>query len=1163
MLVRTYQRKRRGVPSGSDDSFAESASQDSQSFFSSQSQEFQLNGLPSSQNSDWSLVGSDDPEAMLERPRSFHCNANPPGGLFSPESEPLHHSCSEPDAFRGFLSQPTRSSLRPPGPSRTRTEPNRAEPRRRSAASWRSQMDGGDDSSGFLNHVKMKKGGKGSQSKGSQGQGRKQGRRGKAEGESQEAEVETLGQRRPGNGKGKQDSERESDAEEDELRELEALFKSPVHRNTLLTQKHSSSLMHAAGTAAAAAVAAATAATAAAAASAAGASVLESQELYSQDSDLPGPRGSSFMEPEESDFRGPRGTSLMEAQESGEMMASLDEAMFALDGLKLRQPIRVQRSAATSLASICSAVDRRRLLRSQGWVGWLIKQIMDALLLLPITDHPLALAAAASFFFVSSDDVESDFPDPSHALSFLLALLKHHSAAVPPPVSPSPRPAHASAASCGKSPPSRVGFPWRECPVKGMERREAEAAVAAETAPDNTLPPFSSSGPGRHQLMRVGLKDEMRRLGGLHLVAAVAARHMLQFPSLSSSTHEPHAGGLGAKEAEREAWGDAKRRRLGSKEHPCGFEKKHHLQQKHKRMGGTEATAAANEGLTHNGRISTGVDVATSCLGVLEHVTFMSRDNQDYLIRLLLPTDTLPGAKRRKLSGCHTASPAAVPLMAAAASSRAFGEGKGGSSSERPFLALLLECLEGLAGGGGIPTSKGKESASTSETDSEGEEEDAAGGAVRAGGGGVVILGDDVPLDLGWEEGSEEGEVERGEGEKGSGQNGGERVCGVAAKGKSGGGRRGVQAGGKERASAAPFSFDPWGEEGTGRVAGKIVGKIAVRAGAGKIAVRAGAGKSSGADKGPQGKVAFNAGARRSAVKQFEQKQEQAVMLGEAVEGGYDEEEEGSRHGENGALPMEVRHSNGGVVLGEDVPAAEEEDEEEDGKEGEFGTRKARSGAVGRGGGVVLGEAVGEEQEGSDDGDSEESGLSGRERHRRACSAIKSGSGVRERGDGGLGRSEGVGKDPYEFLMDSQVEEELLLGEELLVGGEWGGVRGGGGCGEGQGGVCGWGLRLGEEVEGGSRGNDGEGGELCRQACVGDHTRKAMGMMMANAKAMAVARRGLQKGAERWQGRTGLLWWRLWLRPAAPTSAGSMPSLLLLRPGVTLQESQLWQQLRR
>ncbi|CAI5487028.1 unnamed protein product [Closterium sp. Naga37s-1] len=848
---------------------------------------------------------------------------------------------------------------------------------------------------------------------------------------------------------------------------------------------------------------------------------------------------------------------------------------------------------------------------------------MDALLLLPITDHPLALAAAAIFFFVSSDDVESDFRDPSHALSFLLALLKHHiapcpplivestkypshalsfllallkhhSAAAPPPAAPSPRPAPASAATRDKSLPARAGSPWQECPVKGGERREAEAAAAAEckvrklfprggggvmwdgeeedgegegvreeeakrgrvggtgggsaaggpgdggggssdvtvvalvlatlkricssvialqAAPDNTLPPFSSGQPGRHQLMRVGLKDEMRRLGGLHLVAAVAARHMLQFSSLSTSTHEPRAGCLGAKEAEREAWGDAKRRRLGSKEHPFGLKKKHHLQQKHKRMGDAEAAAAANEGLTHGGRISTGVDVATSCLGVLEHVTFMSRDNQDYLIRLSLPTDTLPGAKRRKLSGCHTASPAAVPLRETAALSGAKGKGNGVSMSERSFVALLLECLEHLAGGGAVQSSRGKESASTSGTDSEGDEGRAVGGAVGASGGGKVILGDSVPLGLGREEGSEEGEEGSGEDEKGSGRNGGKRVCGVAAKGKSGGGRRGVQASGKERASADPFSFDPWEEEGAGRVAGRV---------AARVAVRAGAGKSSSVDKGKHGKVAFNAGAGRSAVNQVMQKQEKIVMLGEAVEGDYDEEEEGWRHGKNGALPMEVRHGIGAVALGEDVSAEEEEDEEKEGEGEEDGERglgffmahagagsrggaivlgeeifeapkkhfRPRTGAGSNGGAVILGEAVGEEQEGSDDEGLEDSDLSGRERHRRASAAVGGGSGLRERGDGGFGRSEGVGKDPYEFLMDSQVEEELLVGEDMLVGGEWGGMRGGDGCGQGRGGVCGSGIRLGEEVEGGSSGSDGECGGLRRQ---GVHGRKVQG----------------------------------------------------------------------
>ncbi|GJP30780.1 hypothetical protein CLOM_g6491 [Closterium sp. NIES-68] len=633
MLVRTYQRKRRGVPSGSDDSFADSASQDSQTFFSSQSQDFQANGLTSSQNSDWSLVGSDDPEAMLHRPGSSHRNANPPGGLFSPDSEPLHHACSEPDAICGFLSQPTRSSLPPPGPSRTRAENNRAEPRRRSAASWRSHVDGGDGSS-FLNHVRMKKGGKRTQS-----QGRKQGRGVKTKGESQEAEVEPLERRRCGNGRREHESQHESDAEEEELRELAALFKSPVHRNTFSTQKQSTAFMPPAGMAATAAIAAATAAAAAAAATATAAAataaavpatspfasretLMESQELYSQDS------YSQEAGYQEDRFQGPRSTTLMEAQESGEMMASLDEAMFALDGLKLRQPIRVQRSAATSLASICSAVDRRRLLRSQG----LVKQIMNALLLLPLADRPLALAAAAIFFFIASDDAESDFPDPSHALSFLLALLKHHSA----PPSPHAASDNPSTASATRSLPvsTQAILSRRDCPLKGAEGREAEAAAAAELKvgekgcgaacaagaaagvggasdvtvvalvlatlkricasvialqaglPDDSSLPFSA-GAGRSQLMRFGLKDEMRRLGGLHLVAALAGSHMVQ---LAKYTHEPYADRLEGTGAGRSRSG----LKVLSEENPSGH-KRRPLQQR--KQAATSTDGAAVDGM--------------------------------------------------------------------------------------------------------------------------------------------------------------------------------------------------------------------------------------------------------------------------------------------------------------------------------------------------------------------------------------------------------------------------------------------------------------------------------------------------------------------------------------------------------------------------------------
>ncbi len=63
----------------------------------------------------------------------------------------------------------------------------------------------------------------------------------------------------------------------------------------------------------------------------------------------------------------PATATLLEAQESGELMAHMDEANFALDGLKPGQPLRVQRASLQSLLSLCGSMQRRRLLRTHGY----------------------------------------------------------------------------------------------------------------------------------------------------------------------------------------------------------------------------------------------------------------------------------------------------------------------------------------------------------------------------------------------------------------------------------------------------------------------------------------------------------------------------------------------------------------------------------------------------------------------------------------------------------------------------------------------------------------------------------------------------------------------------------------------------------------------------
>lgn len=64
----------------------------------------------------------------------------------------------------------------------------------------------------------------------------------------------------------------------------------------------------------------------------------------------------------------PATATLLEAQESGELMAHMDEANFSLEGLKAGQPLRVQRASLQSLLSLCGSMQRRRLLRTHGYV---------------------------------------------------------------------------------------------------------------------------------------------------------------------------------------------------------------------------------------------------------------------------------------------------------------------------------------------------------------------------------------------------------------------------------------------------------------------------------------------------------------------------------------------------------------------------------------------------------------------------------------------------------------------------------------------------------------------------------------------------------------------------------------------------------------------------
>ncbi|XP_071724387.1 LOW QUALITY PROTEIN: wings apart-like protein 2 [Rutidosis leptorrhynchoides] len=116
----------------------------------------------------------------------------------------------------------------------------------------------------------------------------------------------------------------------------------------------------------------------------------------------------------------PATSTLMEAREYGEMMEHVDEVNFALDGLRKGQQLRTRRSSLLSLLSICSTVQQRRLLRSQG----MAKTIIDAILGIDFDDSSSNLAAAALFYALTWDGQDDHLLESPNSIRFLIKCLK-------------------------------------------------------------------------------------------------------------------------------------------------------------------------------------------------------------------------------------------------------------------------------------------------------------------------------------------------------------------------------------------------------------------------------------------------------------------------------------------------------------------------------------------------------------------------------------------------------------------------------------------------------------------------------------------------------------------------------------------------------------------
>ncbi|KAH7287577.1 hypothetical protein KP509_32G063200 [Ceratopteris richardii] len=112
-------------------------------------------------------------------------------------------------------------------------------------------------------------------------------------------------------------------------------------------------------------------------------------------------------------------STLLEAQESGEMMEHVDEANFALDGLRPGQALSVCRASLVSLLSIFGTRQHRHLLRTHG----MVRPVLDALLTVPTDDPATALGAATLLYVIAHDGQDENFLESSACIHFLMKLL--------------------------------------------------------------------------------------------------------------------------------------------------------------------------------------------------------------------------------------------------------------------------------------------------------------------------------------------------------------------------------------------------------------------------------------------------------------------------------------------------------------------------------------------------------------------------------------------------------------------------------------------------------------------------------------------------------------------------------------------------------------------
>ncbi|XP_020247233.1 uncharacterized protein LOC109824990 isoform X2 [Asparagus officinalis] len=287
---------------------------------------------------------------------------------------------------------------------------------------------------------------------------------------------------------------------------------------------------------------------------------------------------------------------LMEAQEFGEMMEHVDEVNFALDGLRPGQPTRIRRASLLSLLSICGTPQQRVLVRAQG----MAKRIVDSILGLNFDDLPSTLAAATLFFVLASDVHDDHLLDSPPCIRFLLELLN-------PPVTDTVE---------GRAP--TIGS-------KLLRMRRPQVASVTNTGTDSSSRVIIS----KVQEILVSCKEIKSGVGddeGMHrpeLSSKWISLLTMEKACLSTVSFEE------ASESVRKARGNFKERLREYGGLDAIFDV---VISCHSTMERWLKCRSSSVSELKNGAILESVILLLKCLKILENATFLSKDNQGYLL---------------------------------------------------------------------------------------------------------------------------------------------------------------------------------------------------------------------------------------------------------------------------------------------------------------------------------------------------------------------------------------------------------------------------------------------------------------------------------------------------------------------------------------------------